>query len=307
MDTQISTLDAKNYDLMAEVMGIPQEGNTNTKSNETLPRLRIWNQAIMGPVDQDGKKRKMEVVPGGTYRLDYGSGTYVYAESISFRPFLQRFRFSRWIPYSKVDAKGKKGRYLKSVFTNDYKLFTSSDLMDEDGGFNCGRPSGFIKDWKALPENQRSLITSIKRVRAIFGTVVLHNPMNEAGEPAGAEEESIPVIWEIENNNAFKIMGEALQKYRTAGRLFPQHMIELTTEGSPMTNGNMLYMPVPTVDLTKELDILQDKDSKTLSTFQSWVTNYNNFIVESYKRKANTPVISSDEEEMLETFITVDE
>ena len=304
MDNQIATIDAQNYDLMAEVMGIPQEGAVSTKSGETLCRMRIWNQSIMGTVDQDGKKRKMEVVPGGTF--DDGSGKFIYAESISFRPFLQRFRFSRWLPYSNPDAKGKKGRYVKSVFTNDYKLFTSSDLMDEDGGFNCGRPSGFVKDWKALPEATRKLITSVKRVRAIFGTVVLHKPLNEAGEAVDAGDIPVPVIWEIENNNAFKIMGEVLQKYRTAGRLFPQHMVEVSTEGSPMTNGNMLYMPVPTVDLTKELEIKQDQDSETLSTFQTWVTNYNNFIVESYKRKADA-VFSSDEQEVLDAFITVDE
>ena len=306
MDNQIATIDAQNYDLMAEVMGIPQEGATSTKTGETLCRMRIWNQSIMGTVDQDGKKRKMEVVPGGTFRFDDGSGKFIYADSISFRPFLQRFRFSRWLPYSNPDAKGKKGRYVKSGFTNDYKLFTSSDLMDEDGGFNCGRPSGYVKDWKALPEETRKLITSVKRVRAIFGTVVLHKPLNEAGESVDAGDIPVPVIWEIENNNAFKIVGEALQKYRAAGRLFPQHMLEVSTEGSPMTNGNMLYMPVPTLDITKELEIKQKQDSETLSTFQTWVTNYNNFIVDSYKRKSGT-VFASDEQEVLDAFITVDE
>ena len=73
-----------------------------------------------------------------------------------------------------------------------------------------------------------------------------------------------------------------------------------------MTNGNMLYMPVPTLDITKELEIKQKQDSETLSTFQTWVTNYNNFIVESYKRKADA-VFSSDEQEVLDAFITVDE
>ena len=304
MDNQIATIDTKNYDLMAEVMGI--QGATSPKSVDTLCRMKIWNQAIMGTVDQDGKKRKMEVVPGGTYRLDDGQ-KFAYAESITFRPFMQRFRFNRWLPYAVVDAKGKKGRYLKSVFTGDYKAFTSSDLMDEDGGFNCGRPSGYIKDWEAQPEETRKLITSVKRVRAIFGTVTLNDALNEVGETVDTGSDPIPVVWEIENNNAFKIMGEALQKYSSAGRLFPQHSIELSTEGSPMTNGNMLYMPVPVVDLTTEIEITQPQDSETLANFQAWITNYNNFIVKAYQKKAPNSVFSKDEEDVIDSFITVDE
>tara|TARA_R110002110_G_scaffold96100_3_gene247892 strand:+ start:599 stop:1525 length:927 start_codon:yes stop_codon:yes gene_type:complete len=303
MDNQIATIDTKNYDLMAEVMGI--EGATSPKSVDTLCRMKIWNQAIMGTVDQDGKKRKMEVVPGGTYRLD-DRQKFAYADTISFRPYMQRFRFNRWLPYATPDAKGKKGRYLKSVFTGDYKTFTSSDLMDEDGGFNCGRPSGYIKDWEAQPEETRKLITSVKRVRAIFGTVTLNNALNEVGETVDTGSDPIPVVWEIENNKAFKIMGEALQKYSTAGRLFPQHSIVLSTEGSPMTNGNMLYMPVPDVDLRTEIEI-QPQDSETLANFQAWIANYNNFIVKSYQKKAPNSVFSKDEEEVIDSFITVDE
>lgn len=303
MDNQIATIDTKNYDLMAEVMGI--EGVTSPKSVDTLCRMKIWNQAIMGTVDQDGKKRKMEVVPGGTYRLD-DRQKFAYADTISFRPYMQRFRFNRWLPYATPDAKGKKGRYLKSVFTSDYKTFTSSDLMDEDGGFNCGRPSGYIKDWEAQPEETRKLITSVKRVRAIFGTVTLNNALNEVGETVDTGSDPIPVVWEIENNKAFKIMGEALQKYSTAGRLFPQHSIVLSTEGSPMTNGNMLYMPVPDVDLRTEIEI-QPQDSETLANFQAWIANYNNFIVKSYQKKAPNSVFSKDEEEVIDSFITVDE
>jgi hypothetical protein len=306
MDNQVATIDTQNYDLMAEVMGIPNEGATSSKSVDTLCRMRIWNQPIMGTVDQDGKKRKMEVVQGGTFRLDDGQ-KFVYADSITFRPFLQRFRFNRWLPYASPDAKGKKGRFIKSVFTNDYKLFTSSDLMDEDGGFNCGRPSGFIKDWKALPEETRKLITAVKRVRAIFGTVTLNNALNDDGETVDAGSDPVPVVWEIENNNAFKIMGEALQKYRTAGRLFPQHAIEISTEGSPMANGNMLYMPVPAVDLTTEIEIVQPQDSDTLANFQAWVANYNNFVVTSYKKKAPDSVFSPDEEDVIDAFIAVEE
>mgnify|MGYP003657963103 FL=1 len=249
----------------------------------------------------------MEVVPGGTFRFDDGSGNFLYAETIAFRPFLQRFRFSRWLPYATPNAKGKKGRFVKSVFTHDYKVFTTADLMDEDGTFNCGRPSGFIKNWKDLPEDSRKLITSVKRVRAIFGTVSLDKAQNAQGDEVSMDGIPMPVIWEIENNTAFKIMGEVLQKYRAAGHLFPQHEISLSTTGAPMANGNMLYQPVPEVDLTKTIDIVQAADSAVLAAFQTWVQNYNGFILESYKSKSVASSFTPEEQETIDTFITVED
>ena len=155
MDTQIVTIDTANYDIVATAMGIQETQSIRQRSNEILCRLRIWNRPVMGTIEKSGKKRQMEVVPGGTFRFDDGTGALKYCEKITLRPFLQRYRYNRWLPYPNPDQNGKKGRYIKSAFTHDYKSFSSSDIIDEDGGFNCGRPSGFIKDWKALPEETR--------------------------------------------------------------------------------------------------------------------------------------------------------
>jgi len=65
-------------------------------------------------------------------------------------------------------------------------------------------------------------------------------------------------------------------------------------------------MPVPDVDLRTEIEI-QPQDSETLANFQAWIANYNNFIVKSYQKKAPNSVFSKDEEEVIDSFITVDE
>ena len=57
----------------------------------------------------------------------------------------------------------------------------NNDMKDNEGGFNCGKPAGFIQDWAALPDTMKELIKSIKRVRALFGTVELINPTDEKG------------------------------------------------------------------------------------------------------------------------------
>jgi|TARA_R110000824_G_scaffold89185_1_gene218879 hypothetical protein len=307
METELVTIDNTNYDMVAAAMGIEDGKPASTNSTNSLTRLRIWNKSIMGTIEKDGKQRQLEVVPGGTYRLDDSSGVYKYCENVTLRPFLQRFRYNRWMPYQKPDKYGRNGKYIKSAFTADYKAFNSSDIIDESGGFNCGRPSGFVKEWKELPEDTRKLITSVRRVRTVFGTVSINSYLNEEGETVETEAATIPVIWEIENNTAFKLMGEALAKYRQAGRLFPQHNVELLTEGSPMANGNMLYQPVCTVDLTKEVKLSQPEDNDMLMHFQTWVSNYNKYIQTSYEENANNNTLTSEQEDVIEGFITVDE
>ena len=101
-------------------------------------------------------------------------------------------------------------------------------------------------------------------------------------------------------------MGEALTKYRDAGRLFPQHTITLSTDGAPMANGNMLYQPVYKVELTKEVK-LQPEDNETLMNFQAWVNKYNKYIQEAYDKNANSNPLSDEEIDVIDGFITVEE
>ena len=45
------------------------------------------------------------------------------------------------------------------------------DLKDNYGGFNCGKPSGYIKDFDALPDGYERTDSSIKRTRVVLGKV----------------------------------------------------------------------------------------------------------------------------------------
>jgi len=71
--TQVTTIDTNNFAAMAQAMGIASEANKKEKSS-SLPRLRINHAPIMGTADVNGKKVNMEVVPGGTYKLEIPDG-----------------------------------------------------------------------------------------------------------------------------------------------------------------------------------------------------------------------------------------
>ena len=300
MDKQLATISTDNYEVMANAMGM----GLQTDAPLTIPRMKINHQPIMDTVDTNGKKRQMEVVSGGTFNIN-NNGQVSYSEGITFRPFLQRFRYTRWVPYASPDKDGRKGKFIKSVFVTQ-DTFNNNDLMDDDGSFNCGRPSGFIKDWDALPESARRLISSVKRVRALFGVASLNETMNEKGEVQEQQEKEIPVVWEISNKDASKIMGQTIGKYLSSRRLLPQHEIKMTTKGSQMPNGNMVYTPIPSVDFSKEIKI-GNTDQEVFANFVAWVDSQNGYITDKYNELNNTILFSDEETSVIEEFIDVAE
>ena len=199
---QVTTIDTNNFAAMAQAMGMNAEASKPSSKASTLARLRIHHTPIMGQQEVKGKMKNVEVIGGGAYKLEIPDGPTYYAEGATIRPFLQRFMYKKFIK----GHDNTPNRFLKTVMANDL----NNDMKDNEGGFNCGKPAGFIKDWAALPDTMKELIKSIKRVRALFGVVELVNPTDENGN--AVEVDATAFIWEIDNRDAFKTMGDQFTK-----------------------------------------------------------------------------------------------
>lgn len=265
--TQITTIDTNNYAAMAQAMGIASDTGSSKQQTSTLARLRINHSPILGS--------DRILVKGGTYKLDIPDGPTYYATSVTIRPYLQRFMYKRFIKGSG----DKPNRYVKTVMAGDL----NSDMKDNDGGFNCGKPAGYIQDFKSLPEKTQELIKQIKRVRVVLGTVQLHGAVDENGKEVDVAD--TPFIWEIENRDAFKDVGTVFTKLGKMKRLPVQHNITANTEERKLPNGNSFYLPVVSLDLTKTLE-LTDTEQNTFGDFMAWVQNYNEYIVNSWTEKS---------------------
>lgn len=265
--TQITTIDTNNYAAMAQAMGIASDTGSSKPQTSTLARLRINHSPILGS--------DRILVKGGTYKLDIPDGPTYYATSVTIRPYLQRFMYKRFIKGSG----DKPNRYVKTVMAGDL----NSDMKDNDGGFNCGKPAGYIQDFKSLPEKTQELIKQIKRVRVVLGTVQLHGAVDENGKEVDVAD--TPFIWEIENRDAFKDVGTVFTKLGKMKRLPVQHNITANTEERKLPNGNSFYLPVVSLDLTKTLE-LTDTEQNTFGDFMAWVQNYNEYIVNSWTEKS---------------------
>jgi len=292
--TQVTTIDTNNYNVMAQAMGMGADVSQQSSKASTLARLRINHSPIMGEQDMGGKKVKLEVVSGGTYKLEIPDGDTYYAESVQIRPFLQRFMHKKFVKGNDSTP----NRYIKTVMANDL----NGDMKDNDGGFNCGKPAGFIKDWAALPDSMKDLIRSIKRVRALFGTVELVNATDAAGN--SVDVEPTPFIWEIDNRDAFKTLGEVFNKLNRMRRLPPQHTIGLQTREVPLPNGSSFYVPMTELDLNTTLEMDNDAQ-EVFGNFVAWIENYNTYILSAWdENKHKNEEVDTD---TVEAFVDISE
>ena len=280
--TELTTIDPNNWNAMAKAMGIANEAPAKAKSS-SLARLRINHSPIMGTAEVKGKSVNVETVSGGAYKLEIPDGDTYYANSIKIRPHMQRFMYKRFV----MGGANAPNRYIKTIMSDNLNV----DLKDNDGGFNCGKPAGYIQDFKALPEKTQDLIKQIKRVRVVLGVVELVNPMNAKGEEVSVD--TMPFIWEIDNRDAFKLVGESFASLAKLQRLPIQHMITASTDERKLPNGNSFFVPVVSLDVSKTLDITQE-DQKIFGDFIAWLDNYNTYILNLWSEKANARMSEED-------------
>ena len=304
--TDIVTLNTDNYASMAKAMGIAGEGGNAPKKSNNLNRLRIWHSAIMGQEEVNGKMRNVEAVDGGAYRLEVvgdGDSTFYYAKEIVIRPYMQRFMYRRYLANMNPKPNEKKGEYHRTIMADSLNI----DLKDDTGKFNCGKPAGYVQDFKALPPEMQDLIRQIKRVRVVFGVVEMIDPVDANGNDTKIKE--VPFIWEIDNKDAYKIVGEQFAVFSKKERLPLQHKIEFSqTKENPLPNGSFFYTPVAVpVNMTKSFDIGAEEQT-LFSDFMDWVKNFNDYIYKQFDEKAyaNQKVSSDDEIETVEQFIDVE-
>ena len=265
--SELTTIDTNNYAAMAKAMGIANEGGNKQKAS-TLARLRIQHSPILG----DDKV----LVKAGQYKMEIPDGETYYASSVKVRPYMQRFMYKRFVKGSG----NVPNRYVKTVMADTLTI----DLKDNDGGFNCGKPAGYIQDFQGLPKNTQELIRQIKRVRVVLGTVELIGATDSNGNEVNVPETAF--IWEIENRDAFKEVGNVFAKLNKMKRLPVQHIITANTDERKLPNGNSFFLPMVSLDVTNSVEVTQEDQDK-FSDFMSWVSNYKEYIINAYAEKAS--------------------
>jgi hypothetical protein len=293
--SDLTLVGGNNFAAMADAMGMSVDIATPKKQNN-LARLKLDHKGIMGEEVVGGKKKKVEVVASGSYVLDRTNQDPVYGTDVSIRLFNQRFMYKKYIQGT-GDAKSK---YVKTIMSKDL----NGDLRDNDGGFNCGKPSGWIEDYAALPADMKTLLKSIKRVRVLFGEITMNDPVNAKGESLD-KLVSVPFIWEVDNRDAFKTLGAPIAQMAKQNRILPQHRVVLGSEEQALPTGATYFLPTAVLDVSGTIE-LTDADQALFADFNAWVDNYNEYIVKEFNKLSKPEAVTQAESDIAAEFVDVE-
>ena len=253
---------------MAELMGVSIK-TSNADFTPSISRLGMLHQPIMGEVDLNGKMIKTEVVPVGAFTLKTGDDI-VYSNGATVRVFAQRNQWQRW----NSDTEEME----KSVMSNTL----NGDLKDSIGGFNLGRPSGYIEDFNSLPDATKQLMRSVKRVVVYYGTVSLDSPMNEKGEPVEAAA-SMPFVMDVKNRDSLKSINGVMGNFKKKNMLPIMSTIKLEgIEDSIPTGAKFGKIQANTGDAVE----LASEDNDTLKDFLELIEFSNGKILDLHHDRA---------------------
>ena len=207
--------------------------------------------------------------------------------------------YKRFVKNTNAKQGEPLGIFHKTIMADNL----NNDLKDNQGTFNCGKPSGYLKDFASLPADMQNLIKQIKRVRVIFGLISMKDMKTET-EGKLTEVKDLPFIWEIDNREAFKIVGKPFATLSTMRKLPVQHNITALGDPRALPSGDKFYVPKVMLDTTNTIT-LSDKDQTTFTDFVSWIENYNTYIMNMWDEKVNS-TMSTEDENTVDQFVQID-
>ena len=285
MSNEVSTLKTSNFAMQAAASGVDTTNMSDATSID-MYRLKVSQSAVMGIEEIKNKKVKVEIVPAGAMSLQHFNGGEVFlSEDVTIRPYMQRLSYQRYVPPTSAGA-----RMIKTFMALNLK----GDLKDTDGGFNCGRPSGYIEDWNALPADIREIYKAVRRVRTVLGTVSMRNVITDAGKEVD-DIIDLPFSFDITARDTFKGMQAPFEDAVRKRHLPLEHSFNVTVQEQAMNNGDVFYFALPT-PLADEVLPIDPEVEATFGAFVEYVARHNNYVSQKWS-EANAADEAEDYDE----------
>ena len=293
MENALEIIGKSSTDL-AELMGM---SNVPAKSTSALAEIKQVHQNVMGAKEVDGESMEVAIVKAGAFSVTFPDDTIYYSDKITVRPFMQRFQFQRYDKsYQRPD--GGEGRMLRTVMATSL----NGDLKDNYGGFNCGRPSGYVKDFSSLPQETQDLMRATDRFKIIFGLCTLDKAKDADGKPVNVKE--FPFLMRIKNRDSFKAMTDMFGQIQRKNRLPIQHLLHLGSEVKSIPSGATYAVLKPT--LGKVVEITTD-DQEVLNNFVEWVESMTSITMSKWEEHRRPEELSDQEDAIASNIVEIEE
>ena len=243
---------------------------------------------ITGTVIQEVEDGKVVQTP--VFKITSDDDSYL-ARSVEVRLFAERQKWQQW------DSENKTMQ--KSVLSNSLNI----DLKDTLGTFNLGRPSGYIKDFQALPKDQQDLIRSVNRVKVMMGMVKVVDPFYEGGGTPSNVDEEFAFVMDVKNRDSLKFIDGTVGKLIKKKISPAEHRITLLGETRTLPNGNP-YM-VTNASLGEFVG-LSEGDNEILQNFLDYVESSNEYVTTKWSEE-NVETISSQDQDIVTNIVDVED
>ena len=222
------------------------------------PQSNLWRVSTVVKQGVDGNK----VVNTPMFRLRKGDEE-VYTEALSIRLFAERQQWTKWDSDNSTTQKTVLAQNL------------NGDLKDTLGGFNLGRPTGYIPDWDSVPEATKTIIRAVKRTKVFMGMATADKPTNDDGDSVEMSSE-LPFIFDVKNPSSLKSINAVTGTLVSKGMTPIEHTIKLSANKQTMPNGNMF------AEISASLGSLvgfADGDNDLLRDFIAWIERTNIWVL----------------------------
>jgi len=268
----IVPLSVENMNL-ADAMGF--SASTNTSNSVDL--YRVTTGVIQEVVD--GK-----VANSPVFKIKKDDEQFL-ARSLDVRFFVERQRWQKWD--SSINM------FQRSVMANNLNM----DLKDTQGTFNLGRPSGYIKDFAALPKDQQDFIRSVNRYKVLMGMAVFKDAFVEGGDPVLEHNGEVPFVYDVKNRESDGTITKLMSK-----RISPvENLVILTPEERTMPNGTKFAVVSATLGATVGFS---DGDNDVLQNFMDYIERSNEYILRKWEEQ-NVERISDEDSAIVANIVDV--
>ena len=276
-------------DEQAYLAMISEQFRSNTTSDkDLLPRVRIERENL----ENDNGDILM---PAGCFSIDDpASGGRIYAKDIGFRYFMHYYRYKRYDAHAQRltrDGDTAIGAYVHSVLVKG----VGDEAPSDDGGFQCGRPLGYIRDWKSLPETDQEFFKSCRQMAIFFGEFTFDG-IDADGHPV---IQTMPGQMELSNKKSGRTLDSFYADLNERKRINP-NSLTVNLKSKRVKGGVTFYDLSPSMDDTARHSF-DDASVELVGRFLSYVQTTNQFVMERHRSK-----IDARDEEEKAGFIDVD-
>lgn len=276
---------------LAEMMGLAQ---SSSGKRSMLARFSQIHNPLKGDMEINGKTIRADVVPAGAYKLLQSDDKVAYSITPKIRIYAQRMQWTRW--------DSDENFMVKTVLVNSL----NGDLKDNTGGFNAGRPSGYVEDFKSLPKGTQDLMRNTKRTKVIFGTVVMQGATDEQGvalSDTSLTTQEIPFVMDVKSRGSITAIDDIMKSITRKNALPLQYYLSMGAEMHEMPNGSE-YATFD-INLGDKVDI-SDSDKDVLDGFMDWVSGMNNYINDTHNEKSGSSGMSSSAESIINGIVDIE-